>query len=78
MMRMWSVTLTEHVEKCAVILKNAWKLTGDRSLFRPLGLYVIKTPDTVYGVYHITHCAPWVAGRGVEWPVAEQPVLRDP
>ena len=36
MMRTWSVTLTEHVEKCAVILKNARKLTDDRPLFRPL------------------------------------------
>ena len=35
-MCMWSVTLTEHVEKCAVILKNAQKLTNDRPLFRPL------------------------------------------
>ena len=36
MMRTWLVTLTEHVEKCAVILKNVRKLTGDRPLFRAL------------------------------------------
>ena len=35
-MRTWSFMLTEHVEKCVVILKNARKLTGDRPLFRPL------------------------------------------
>lgn len=32
-MRLWLVTLTEHVEECAVILKNVWKLTNDRPLF---------------------------------------------
>ena len=52
MMCTWSVTLTEHVEKCAVILINARKLTDDRPLFRPLCMYVCTYVFCGYNYFH--------------------------